>query len=132
MSKVKRDENGMIMPVKTTYPALTSEKSKLSNVYGTGDKTDEEPKSAEQAEKENESSGKPIARDEIHEAMQTFRKYQNSKKQYDERFKQAFREYNLLYTEATAPQIKTDDNGRPRNVLIPKRKGARGRQMISG
>lgn len=51
MSKVKRDENGMIMPVKSTYPALTSEKSKLSNVYGTGDKTDEEPKSAEQAEK---------------------------------------------------------------------------------
>ena len=43
MSKVKRDENGMIMPVKSTYPALTSEKSKLSNVYGTGDKTEEEP-----------------------------------------------------------------------------------------
>lgn len=80
MSKVKRDENGMIMPVKSTYPALTSEKSKLSNVYGTGDKTEEEPKSAEQAEKENESSGKPIGLDEIHEAMQTFRKYQNSKK----------------------------------------------------
>lgn len=48
---VKRDENGMIMPVKSTYPALTSDKSKLSNVYGTGDKTEEEPKSAEQAEK---------------------------------------------------------------------------------
>ena len=59
MSKVKRDENGMIMPVKSTYPALTSDKSKLSNVYGTSDKTDEEPKSAEQAEKENESSGNP-------------------------------------------------------------------------
>lgn len=57
MSDVKRDENGMIMPTKSTYPALTSEKSKLSNVYGTSDKTDEEPKSTEQAEKENESSG---------------------------------------------------------------------------
>ena len=77
---VKRVENGMIMPVKSTYPALPSDKSKLSNVYGTGDKTEEEPKSAEQAEKENESSGKPIGLDEIHEAMQTFRKYQNSKK----------------------------------------------------
>ena len=130
MSKVKRDENGMIMPVKSTYPALTSEKSKLSNVYGTGNKTDEEPKSAEQAEKENESSGKPIELDEIHEAMQTFRKYQNSKKTYDERFKQAFREYNLLYTEATAPQIKTDDNGRPRKVLVPHRKGAQALNVI--
>jgi hypothetical protein len=130
MSKVKRDENGMIMPVKSTYPALTSEKSKLSNVYGTGDKTDEEPKSAEQAEKENESSGKPIGLDEIHEAMQTFRKYQNSKKLYDERFKQAFKEYNLLYTEATAPQIKTDDNGRPRKVLVPHRKGAQALNVI--
>jgi hypothetical protein len=130
MSKVKRDENGMIMPVKSTYPALTSDKSKLSNVYGTSDKTDEEPKSAEQAEKENESSGKPIGLDEIHEAMQTFRKYQNSKKQYDERFKQAFKEYNLLYTEATAPQIKTDDNGRPRKVLVPKRKGAQALNVI--
>jgi hypothetical protein len=130
MSKVKRDENGMIMPVKSTYPALTSDKSKLSNVYGTSDKTDEEPKSAEQAEKENESSGKPIGLDEIHEAMQTFRKYQNSKKQYDERFKQAFREYNLLYTEATAPQIKTDDNGRPRKVLVPHRKGAQALNVI--
>ena len=60
MSEVKRDENGMIMPIKTTYPALASEKSRLSNVYGKGDKTtDEEPKSAEQAEKENESSGNP-------------------------------------------------------------------------
>ena len=127
MSKAKRDENGMIMPVKTTYPALTSEKSKLSNVYGTGDKTtDEEPKSTEQAEKENESSGKPIGLDEIHEAMQTFRKYQDSKKPYDERFKQAFKEYNLLYTEATAPQIK----GRPRKVLIPKRKGAQALNVI--
>jgi hypothetical protein len=130
MSKVKRDENGMIMPVKSTYPALTSDKSKLSNVYGTSDKTDEEPKSAEQAEKENESSGKPIGLDEIHEAMQTFRKYQNSKKPYDERFKQAFREYNLLYTEATAPQIKTDDNGRPRKVLVPHRKGAQALNVI--
>lgn len=37
MSEVKRDENGMIMPIKTTYPALASEKSKLSNVYGKGD-----------------------------------------------------------------------------------------------
>lgn len=65
MSEVKRDENGMIMPIKTTYPALASEKSKLSNVYGKGDKTtDEEPKSAEQAEKENESSGNPIGLDE--------------------------------------------------------------------
>lgn len=130
MSKVKRDENGMIMPVKSTYPALTSEKSKLSNVYGTGDKTEEEPKSAEQAEKENESSGKPIGLDEIHEAMQTFRKYQNSKKMYDERFKQAFKEYNLLYTEATAPQIKTDDKGRPRKVLVPHRKGAQALNVI--
>lgn len=131
MSEVKRDENGMIMPIKTTYPALASEKSKLSNVYGKGDKTtDEEPKSAEQAEKENESSGNPIGLDEIHEAMQTFRKYQNSKKQYDERFKQAFKEYNLLYTEATAPQIKTDDNGRPRKVLVPKRKGAQALNVI--
>ena len=130
MSKVKRDENGMIMPVKSTYPALTSDKSKLSNVYGTSDKTDEEPKSAEQAEKENESSGNPIGLDEIHEAMQTFRKYQNSKKPYDERFKQAFREYNLLYTEATAPQIKTDDNGRPRKVLVPHRKGAQALNVI--
>lgn len=120
----------MIMPVKSTYPALTSDKSKLSNVYGAGDKTEEEPKSAEQAEKENESSGKPIGLDEIHEAMQTFRKYQNSKKQYDERFKQAFKEYNLLYTEATAPQIKTDDNGRPRKVLVPKRKGAQALNVI--
>ena len=54
MSKVKRDENGMILPVKSTYPALTSEKSKLSNVYGKGDKINEEPKSAEQAEKETQ------------------------------------------------------------------------------
>lgn len=130
MSKVKRDENGMIMPVKTTYPALTSEKSKLSNVYGTGNKTDEEPKSAEQAEKENESSGKPIGLDEIHEAMQTFRKYQNSKKPYDERFKLAYKEYELLYNEAIAPQFKTDDNGKPRNVLIAKRKGAQAFNVI--
>lgn len=130
MSEVKRDENGMIMPVKSTYPALTSEKSKLSNVYGAGNKSEEEPKSTEQAEKENESSGKPIGLDEIHEAMQTFRKYQNSKKQYDERFKQAFKEYNLLYTEATAPQIKTDDKGRSRKVLVPKRKGAQALNVI--
>lgn len=139
MSKAKRDENGMIMPVNSTYPALTSEKSKLSNVYGTGRQNAIEPKTDnfgsmdkmnKQAEKENESSGKPIGLEEIHEAMQTFRKYQNSKKPYDERFKQAFREYNLLYTEATTPQIKTDDNGKPRNVLVPKRKGAQALNVI--
>lgn len=49
---------------------------------------------------------------------------------YDERFKQAFKEYNLLYTEATAPQIKTDDKGRPRKVLVPHRKGAQALNVI--
>lgn len=129
MSKVKRDENGMIMPVKSTYPALTGDESKLSNVYSTDDNNglDEKPN---QAEENDESNSKPIGLEEISEATQTFRKYQNSKKTYDERFKLAFEEYNLLYTEATAPQLKQDDEGGVRQVLIPKRKGAQALNVI--
>lgn len=130
MSKVKRDENGMIMPTKSTYPALTAEESKLSNVYGTGENSTDKAEKSEQTEEKSDSSGKAVGLEEIHEAMQTFRKYQNSKKPYDERFKLAYDEYNLLYTESTAPQMIRDDDGNLRRVLMPKRKGAQALNVI--
>lgn len=130
MSKVKRDENGMIMPTKSTYPALTAEESKLSNVYGTGDNSTDKAEKSEQTEEKSDSSGKAVGLEEINEAMQTFKKYQTSKKPYDERFKMAYDEYNLLYTESTNPKFLIDDKGKLRPVLINKRKGAQALNVI--
>lgn len=130
MSKVKRDENGMIMPTKSTYPALTAEESKLSNVYGTGENSTDKAEKSEQTEEKSDSSGKAVGLEEIHEAMQTFKKYQTSKKPYDERFKLAYDEYNLLYTESTNPKFLIDDKGKLRPVLINKRKGAQALNVI--
>lgn len=107
-----RDENGVIKPIKSEYPAL--EKGKVHmNV----------PKIIETSGKEiEEDSGKPIGKDQITKALQTLRRYMSSKKAYDTRYKANFDTYNLMYTENADRETFQDDDGRNHYKLVDENK----------
>lgn len=110
--QLDRDENGVIKPIKSEYPAL--EKGKVHmNV----------PKIIETSGKEiEEDSGKPIGKDQITKALQTLRRYMSSKKAYDTRYKANFDTYNLMYTENADRETFQDDDGRNHYKLVDENK----------
>lgn len=107
-----RDENGVIKPIKSEYPAL--EKGKVHmNV----------PKSMETSGKEIEDdSGKPIGKEQVTKALQTLRRYMSSKNAYDTRYKANFDTYNLMYTENADRETFQDDDGRNHYKLVDENK----------
>lgn len=107
-----RDENGVIKPIKSEYPAL--EKGMVHmNVS----------KDTENPEKDIEDdSGKPIGKEQITKALQTLRRYMSSKKAYDTRYKVNFDTYNLMYTENADREIFQDDDGRSHYKLVDENK----------
>lgn len=107
-----RDENGVIKPIKSEYPAL--EKGMVHmNV----------PKDTENPEKDIEDdSGKPIGKEQITKALQTLRRYMSSKKAYDTRYKANFDTYNLMYTENADRETFQDDDGRNHYKLVDENK----------
>lgn len=110
--QLDRDENGVIKPIKSEYPAL--EKGKVHmNVS----------KSIETSEKEIEyDSGKPIGKEQVTKALQTLRRYMSSKKAYDTRYKANFDTYNLMYTENADRETFQDDDGRNHYKLVDENK----------
>lgn len=116
---MKRDENGVVIPIKTTAaPAESVPPVKL--------KKTERPKKPERQESDSgkDKKKKPIGQEEISNARTKLSKFMSSKKTYDVRYKNNFDTYNLLYTQNNSPQIYIDDENQQRNVLIPKRTGA--------
>lgn len=114
---MKRDENGVVLPVKTSYPAAATASVNMKN------KEEEQDCQAKPKKKFRENK-LPIGEDEITEAKNTLGDYMASKKAYDIRYSRNFDEYNLLYTENAEEQFIQDDDGVRRKVLIPRRKGA--------
>lgn len=120
--EVKRDENGVIMPVRT-LPA------EADGVHPKKDFT-ENTENVSGSEKGSNGSGKAIGREEIAKARSILNDYISSKKSYDVRYKNNFDTYNLLYTENDKPVKYRDDDGIMRNELIPKRMGGQTLNVI--
>lgn len=117
----KRDEQGMIMPIKTER-APADKVPGIREQYPT---TDEQQKNQEPtaANEKPEARKKAIGEEEVIKAKSTLKDYISSKKAYDERFKNNFDTYNLLYLENNQPQMEKGDNGELRKKMIPKRIG---------
>lgn len=118
--EVKRDENGVIMPVRT-LPA---------EAEGVHPKRVFNGESQEKAEETAAGSGKAVGREEIAKARSILNDYISSKKSYDVRYKNNFDTYNLLYTENDKPVKYKDEDGVVRDVLIPKRMGGQTLNVI--
>lgn len=117
--QLERDENGVIKPVKSEYPALD---------YGYGKVKMNKPEiisvpDNDIGKKESEEdSGKAIGKEEIANALQTLRRYMSSKKAYDTRYKENFDTYNLMYTENAEREIFKDDDGKEHYKLVDEHK----------
>lgn len=108
----ERDENGVIKPIKSEYPALEKGRVNMNA-----------PKGIENPKKEIEDdSGKPIGKEQITKALQTLRRYMSSKKAYDIRYKDNFDTYNLMYTENADRETFKDDDGREHYKLVDENK----------
>ncbi len=115
--KMKRDKNGVILPIKTTSaPAESVPKPQIKQ-------EDTKPETKEEIVSE-EVQRKPIGKEEIIKANSILNKYLSSKKAYDVRYKNNFDTYNLMYTENDALQLEKNDNGELVQKLIPKKMGA--------
>lgn len=115
--QLDRDENGVIKPIKSEYPAMENARVIMN-------KSDSKFSFAnENTEKENEAdSGKPIGKEEISKAVQTLRRYMSSKKAYDTRYKENFDTYNLMYTESADREKFKDDDGVEHYKLVDENK----------
>lgn len=118
--EVKRDENGVIMPVRT-LPA---------EAEGVHPKRKFNGESQEKEEETAAGSGNAVGREEIAKARSILNDYISSKKSYDVRYKNNFDTYNLLYTENDKPVKYKDEDGVLRDVLIPKRMGGQTLNVI--
>lgn len=118
--EVRRDENGVIMPVRT-LPA---------EAEGVHPKRKFNGESQEKEEETAAGSGKAVGREEIAKARSILNDYISSKKSYDVRYKNNFDTYNLLYTENDKPVKYKDEDGVLRDVLIPKRMGGQTLNVI--
>ena len=112
---MKYDENGVVLPVKTTS-------APAQDVPPVRIKQNKKPQTAHKPRKK--TSKKPIDAEEIAKAKSKLNNFMASKKFFDVRFKKNFDTYNLIYTENDTPQKFTDDDGKQRDVLIPRRVGA--------
>lgn len=118
--EVIRDENGVIMPVRT-LPA---------EAEGVHPKREFNGESQEKSEETDTGSGKAVGREEIAKARSILNDYISSKKSYDVRYKNNFDTYNLLYTENDKQVKYKDEDGVLRDVLIPKRMGGQTLNVI--
>ena len=130
--KMKRDENGVIMPIKTeTVP----EENITQKVRNSINRSENAPKiqqnAAENEENATKMQRKPIGKEELDKAKQTLNKYLESKKTYDVRYKNNFDLYNMMNTENDIPYIYSDDKGKERLIIIPRKKGAHCFNVIS-
>lgn len=121
--KILRDENGVIMPVKTESVAgesviPTVRKNTNGNGSGNNSEMQRNGKNADKAQR------KTIGEEEIFKAKQTLNEYLASKKSYDVRYKNNFDTYNLMYTENDISETYIDDNGNRREKIISKKTGA--------
>lgn len=118
--EVKRDENGVVMPIRT-YSA------EAEGVHPKKTFTPQTEK-AENTEKQSEKNN--IGKEEVAKARSILNDYMASKKSYDVRYKNNFDTYNLLYTDNDKPMKYKDDDGTVRDVLIPKRIGGQTLNVI--
>lgn len=132
--EVKRDENGVIMPIRTysaeaegVHPKKSFNavvKSRDINAVANGGADDETDEAAAQG------SAKAIGSEEIAKARSVLNDYIASKKSYDVRYKNNFDTYNLLYTDNDKPKKYKSEDGSIRNELIPKRMGGQTLNVI--
>jgi hypothetical protein len=122
--KLKRDENGVVLPVKTTAaPAESVPKPEIKEEEDYNNSSAAKPQQ-EKEKTDTSAAAKPIGEEEIFEARQKLSEWMASKKAYDQRYKNNFDTYNLMYTENDAPDVYKDDNGELKKRLIPKKTGA--------
>lgn len=115
--QLERDENGVIKPIKSEYPALDLGKVRMNEPKNSNNTT------IEVSKKENDDdSGKTIGKEEIAKALQTLRRYMSSKKAYDTRYKDNFDTYNLMYTESAEREKFTDDDGKEHYKIVDEHK----------
>lgn len=122
--EVKRDENGVIMPIRT-YSAEAEGVHPKKIFTPQTENIDNNVKN-----EKNKGSGKVIDREEIAKARSILNDYMASKKSYDVRYKNNFDTYNLLYTDNDKPVRYKDEDGVMRNELIPKRMGGQTLNVI--
>ena len=132
--EVKRDENGVIMPIRTysaeaegVHPKKSFNavvKSRDINAVANGSVDDETDEAAAHG------SAKAIGSEEIAKARSVLNDYIASKKSYDVRYKNNFDTYNLLYTDNDKQKKYKSEDGSIRNELIPKRMGGQTLNVI--
>lgn len=123
--KMKRDENGVIMPVKTESVPEENITQKVRNSINSSENAPKmQQNAAENEENAPKTQRKPIGKEELDNAKQTLNKYLASKKVYDVRYKNNFDTYNLMYTENDIPDVYTDDEGNKRERIISRKTGA--------
>lgn len=132
MTREKRDENGMPLPVKTEpSPALrlptAAEQRPKEDTFGQ-ERTDGDTHGQERTAASGKK--KPIGEEEIAEAQAIMKRYFNGKKRFDERYKDNFKVYNLLYNEQTDKQYQKDSRGNLKEAPIAKRIGGQTLNVI--
>lgn len=127
--RVVKDENGVVMPVKTerapaeNLPTAAEQRPREDN-------TEQDRAGADSGE-EKKGSKKPIGEEEIMKARSIMQQYFNNKKLFDERFTQNFDTYNLLYNENNGQrQYYKDSDGELHEQMIRHRIGGQTLNVI--
>lgn len=118
--RLKRDENGVVTPIGTAPSAAAQVPSIKEQLAAPPSETQEE----------KQSSRKPIGAEEIDKARSICIRYLNSKRRYDERVKDNYDLFNLLYNDRNAPDRMTDDSGMAYDALVDKKVGAQALNVI--
>ena len=125
MARRKKNADGVVEPVRRE----PSPAEKLPTAAE--QRPREEEAAALPEERTAEKHGKkPVGEEEIAKARQTMVEYFNDKKAYDERYRNNFDVYNLLYTEQEAKQVYKTSDGELRERLIKKHVGAQTLNVI--
>lgn len=126
--RVVKDENGVVMPVKRERaPAenLPTAAEQRTVAEGTNDTEKEISRYREK------KSGKPIGEEEVMKARSIMQQYFNNKKLFDERYKQNFDTYNLLYNDNNGDrQYYKDSDGEIHEQIIKKSIGGQTLNVI--
>lgn len=118
------DSEGFHIPVKQersyaeSVPSIAEQRPKEENAAQAQQNNDNSD--------ENAAAKKPIGKEEVSEMLSELRKYISSKAPYDERYKNNFDTYTLLYTDNNVLKSeKGKDNG-----VIKRRRGAQTLKVI--
>ena len=127
--RVVKDENGVVMPVKTER-APAENLPTAAEQRPREDSTEQDRAGADSGE-EKKGSRKPIGEEEIMKARSIMQQYFNNKKLFDERFTQNFDTYNLLYNENNGQrQYYKDSDGELHEQMIRHRIGGQTLNVI--